>query len=542
MLSWKLDRTLLAPLLNGIYSDTSWPAAIRIVNALLHAGSAFFVFKILRRLMAGPRVAAFGFVAFLLHPVACESICWPIERKTLLAGLFAFASFWIYLRSTTWRGVVLAVLLYACALLSKPSALGLFAMLVVWETLGRPGYSAQFGAPRTLRSAVLRLIPWTLVTLGGIGIGFKAHSGNLIAPPGGNIFTALLTDVVILWRYIENFFWPANLSFYYEVQPVVTITDSRLWLCGLSLLALVSGTLYFTENTKRRLTLFGWFWFVGALGTNLNLVGLNDLMHDRFIYLSTPGLWLALGLGCAGLFQRLKSENLTRFAAPGICLAGLFWATFTAQRASVFHDLRPLLEDTVVRQPRSATAHLFLARHYQMLGRREQEAANREETGKLNLLAANQFDEGMAAPDFDRYLSPLQIHLQAGYAYASVGRTQDAARNFAIAFNPPNTMRYAVEDLAKAKVIQGSMDLQMKRPKEGLAHFEEALKLDPSLDHVHLLRVQALLDLRDQWTREGKPMEATQAESIAGQILEQFKEGDPNNPKAQELFRRLRQL
>ncbi|MCW8129973.1 MAG: hypothetical protein KIS92_06425, partial [Planctomycetota bacterium] len=85
LLSWWLDKIVWAPVLSSGLGEQAWPAGIRITNVLLHALAAVCLWRTLRALRAPGLPAAFVTAAFALHPAACESVCWAVERKNVLA-------------------------------------------------------------------------------------------------------------------------------------------------------------------------------------------------------------------------------------------------------------------------------------------------------------------------------------------------------------------------------------------------------------------------------------------------------------------------
>src|SRR5205823_693137 len=122
--------------------------------------------------------------------------------------------------------------------------------------------------------------------------GRYAFQYDVVEPPGGSVWTALLTDVVIFSRYVQHILAPWNLSFYYAIEPVTSLADGRLWLSAAALLLLAWGLWRLTAPEQRSLTLFGLLWFFGALAPNANLVASAFPMQDRFFYLGSPGLLL----------------------------------------------------------------------------------------------------------------------------------------------------------------------------------------------------------------------------------------------------------
>ncbi|HYG77382.1 MAG TPA: hypothetical protein VEK08_20415 [Planctomycetota bacterium] len=383
LFSYKLDFALFGPEplkssaeSSGLRPNTAaepetstaieYPSApgTRVMNALYHILAGFILWNFLLRLGSGAGVAALVALLWTGHPMALESVAWISERKNVLAALFGFAALlaWTAPRERLWRWP-LVYLLYALAVLSKPSALGILPVLLGLELFD----PRAEGSRRTLREWLA--IPERLaipVLISALGAWATVHSvqREILDPPGGNVVTALLTDVEIFERYIRNILLPINLSFFYAVDPIVSLADSRLWLHGVVLLAICGGCVVASGTRDRRLAAFGLFWFFGALGPNANLVGIPFWMQDRYAYLSAAGLLLAVIVAVRSLLQRNASpaaERNLRVLVPS-CLCVALFAFLSAQRSPLFADVNRLVVDAAERQPGSAMARLCAAK------------------------------------------------------------------------------------------------------------------------------------------------------------------------------------
>lgn len=202
------------PLVHGTFWLEHWlwgddPTGYHLVNLALHAGSAFLVALILRRLaVPGAFLAA---VVFALHPVHVESVAWITEMKNTLSAVFYLSAMLCYLRFDENRGgrwYAAALGLFLLALLSKTVTATLPAALLVifWWRRGRLDW----------RSDVLPLAPFLL--LGAVSGLFTAWVERTINGAEGAEFQFSLVERCLIagraiWFYLGKLLWPADLIF-----------------------------------------------------------------------------------------------------------------------------------------------------------------------------------------------------------------------------------------------------------------------------------------------------------------------------------------
>ena len=497
-LSLRLDRVIYQPLLGSWLGANAWPAGIRTTNVLLHAICILLVWQIMRGLGTGRAVRCWVVTAFALHPTVCMNICWALERKTLLSAMFGFLALAQYSRARSTIQSFSAATLYTLALLAKPAALGFLPVVCVWEAFGRPLAQAD-RAPSFPRKdwikTCLRLAPWILVSLLCAAYSIKAGKAkdDILPPIGGTIWTAILTDVLVLWRYIVNLIWPANLSFDYAISPVVNLLDTRLWQYLGCLLALALGTVILAERGSRRLAIVGWLAFIGALGPVLNLVGRNNLMTDSYIYYSSPAFWMVLGLSAEGAIKRAGAMALfnSRRVMSMIAIHAVILLAFTSVRSTLFSDWFKLIWSAAQVEPASSSNHLLLAVFYSENRRvclakgqiREAQAFADMEIGELRT--------GIASVSFDRVWKDGPIYNMLGQALYDQRQYDEA---FAVLTDGlAQAKRSNKSNKMVAHQILGMIDLNRHNPEDALKNFDAALALAPDLTSLNLHRAQALL-------------------------------------------------
>jgi len=496
LISYRVDRAVFG----GWMPDKlgTWAPGARLTNMLYHALAAFVLWRLLLALRLSSGIALFVAAVFAAHPMACESVAWLSERKNVLAALFGFLSLlaWVKGEEKIWR-VPATLALWGVALLSKPSALGLLPIFAIYDlyggTRGLHGEASMHWRPsRAWIGIGVRLIFFVIPALLVIRVNLRGFESVILPPPGGSIFTALLTDLEIIARYLLNSLIPLWLSATYFVMPITSLADPRVWLYGILLLALVGATLYFASN--RRLAFFAWLWIVGALGTHLNLMSLTYLMQDRYFYLSSPGVFLLLALVAKGLAARVTLPARTLLVS-GTALV-LCFAVLASLRSVVWNNTFTLFSDAVAKQPYAAYGHYGAAQAVREKWFLYSQMPNPDSLRLKTLHDAWYMQLRFAAdcPDAARIPDYLQVLKQVGDMTVERGDPVLAEKYYRRALTrAPETLP---SPMSQADALRGIAFIRMQegKPDVALAELDRAIALFPS-DPAHLERATVALQL-----------------------------------------------
>ena len=472
ILSYRLDWVLIGQWWSegGVFPD--WSFAIRFMNCVYHAAAAYMLLRFLIEIGLARGAALFIAFVFAVHPTACESVCWASERKNILAGTFGFAALWVYVAFETrsWR-MPAAVALYLLATLSKPSALGILPVLVLIELFG--GRSGLRGERETVWKPsakwfgiAARSLPFVAVSIFVLYMNMVGTASTRVPPPGGTVFTAALTDVEILARYVRSLVLPLGLSFAYYVEPITSVLSPRLWAYGTVLLGFAALTIWLAENKRR--AVFGWIWAVGALGPCLNFVAITHPMQDRYLYLSLPGVFLAIVEACAGVSRRWVLQPAVPRIAAAVFVAGL--AVFSLVRGGDYVDSLTLFFDASQKQPLASNAHyglMFGYIHSLERLRLQSEKPSPEmvqQEQDLRKKADAERRVFLECPDVKRHFDYARMAVEEGQDQYRSGNTADAVKNFEIAAHPqpgiiatPKVRAAALRDLATVRYQQNEL-------------------------------------------------------------------------------------
>jgi len=498
-----------------------------LVNLALHAGAAFLLWKLVRRLeLPGARWAA---VLFAFHPLCVESAAWISEQKNTLSTVFYLGAALLYLRFEErrgWAAYATALLLFMLALLSKSVTATLPAALLVifWWKRGCLSW----------RRDGLPLLPWLL--LGATSGLFTAWlEKNFIGAQGAGFALGFgerpLIAGRVIWFYLGHALCPLDLCFNY---PRWNVTTAEAWQFAFPLATIlaIAGLAWFARRSRGPLAVA--LLFVGGLFPVLGFFNVYPFRYsyvaDHFVYLPLIPLLAAAAAAAALLVRRLPPGYLPlSIGIASLLIAGL--AALSFRQSQKFCTPETLYRSILVENPQSALAHYNLGTILAQRPGQEAQAgasyraaiasnpAYAEAHNNLGLLL--QAQPGGRTEAMAEFVAALQAQpnlAEAHYNLAlalmaeparrpdAIAHLQQAVHNrpqFAEAYYQLGAIHQregqadaALEAYEKALQIRplypqahyeiGTILAQLSgRSGEAIAHFREAIRLDPNLAEAH---------------------------------------------------------
>lgn len=478
-----------------------------LINILLHAGAALILWQILKLLkVPGAWVAA---AIFAVHPIQAESVAWITERKNVLSGIFFVGSIYAHLRFVInrdggrkeWAWYAAALVMFACAVLSKTVAAVMPAVMVVilWWRFRKIQLSWLLG-----------LIPFAVfgAMLGRQTAWMERHIVGATGPEWDLSFVDRLQIAGhAFWFYLGKLFWPANLTFTYTRWPL-----GQGW--GYVILAAVA------------LGIAGVFWIIGrrgrAVGAGLlayavmlfPAMGFFDVYPMRFSFVADHFQYLAgmavITTVVGVIASRVWRGEHARGAQAVQGFAGaviVVLAVMTWRQAGIYASPITLWRDTVAKNPDAWMAQYNLGTELAL------QAINERGMGDAES-ATKSFDEAMGC--FAKCVAIRPEHAKAyanwGVALMETGKPSEAEEK----------LKHAIEldpSADEAHVSLGLLYTRSNRPAPAQAEFEKVIALNPKswLGYLNLGKLLAA---------KGKLPEAEQALSKEVEIQPNDAEGN----------------
>ncbi|MES2177928.1 MAG: tetratricopeptide repeat protein [Gemmatimonadota bacterium] len=469
------------------------PLGYHLTNILLHCANAVLVYYVCMRLIRYARLrkgdewslvvgSTFAALLFAVHPLRVESVVWVTERRDVLSMLFFLGSLLSYLRAararTARRGAYwLSVVLFACALLSKATAMVLPAVLIVLEIypLRKLG-NALPSKDVTPKRIYLDLVPFVLLSGAGMILSTFALHRPAQLPHTGKIAVSAYS----LCFYLLKTFVPIDLSPLYQMPLQVNPLASQYVASYLGVVALMLAAL----AAQRRFPAVpaAIFAFIAATLPMLGVVQNGpQITADRYTYFAAPALSILVG---ATMTLEGLAPRVLRIAST---LAVIVLGYLTWQQSKVWHDTGSLWAQALLVDDKSSIAHSAWASHVSKQGRIAEalehsqlavalSPGDPEAHNALGVALARQGKVDEAIPHFQR-------------ALAIKPWLDEAENNWGVAVAQQNDLAGAIEHYRRAAALNpdnpevhvnwGNALVRMSEPDEAIGHYQETLRIRP---------------------------------------------------------------
>ena len=304
-----------------------------LTNVLLHAGCAWLVYALIRRLTNSGKVAVMTAVVFAAHPLGAEAVAWVNGRMMLLSTLFLLATvilmdLWCD-RLRVWA-IVLALVCVALCMMSKVRiALPVLLLIPVFVRRRRPPVRWWVG--------------WVLATVIAavfVLVNYRASSGMLESGARHLGQHRIARTFAALGWYLSRTIIPWGLAPYHPARPQLGWTDPQV-VTGVVIVA-VAVAIWMAWSRRHRWVLAGGVWFLASIAVTLPLIpSRNVLVAQRYTYLPDIGLYWLIATALMGVAARVGAHRRVAMmlSAAGVVVLGamvaMFWRTSAQYRDDV---------------------------------------------------------------------------------------------------------------------------------------------------------------------------------------------------------------
>jgi hypothetical protein len=385
----------------SVLGDGAQPAGYHWSNFAIHAANTAIVY-LLGLLIFGEAAPAFAMAAlWSLHPVLTEAVTNVAGRADLLAAFGVLAGLLCYVRG--WPALL--ALASAIAVCSKESGIVLLGLI--------PLYDLAFNRKAHWRSRIVAYVAAALPAavylvmrarvLAHVSSRVISFIDNPLLDSG--FFTARMTAVKVLVKYVVLMIWPVHLSCDYSYNQIPLLGPGA-YLAFVLWLAIAAAAVFAWRRIRPVFFLIGFFAVTIAPVSNLAVL-IGSIMAERFLYLPS----IAFG----GIFVWTIRRFASRYFVASVLVIGVACGARTYVRNSDWNNERSLWTADVRTSSDSCKTHQNLAGIYLNQSPPDISAATRELEQSLAILDP-------LPPAHNSH----SVYATAGFCFRAQGRLQQA--------------------------------------------------------------------------------------------------------------------
>ncbi len=496
--------------INFYYSGVS-VVGYHITNIAIHFLSSIMVMLLIRQILDSPtvkdsltnndkfKIAVFGSILFLVHPIQTQAVTYIVQRMTSLATLFylttVFFYVWgrnLYYSSSTIKNKLVVVPLFLASaiafflsLFSKEIAVTLPISIVMCELLfiRNRKMKISWGVVGTITAFFLVTI---IVVITNYGLPIEADNIPRLV--------YLFTQIDVMFTYFRLLFFPVYQNIDYDFPLRSSLVDPELIIKLMVILAILFYAI--KEVKKNKIITFGIFWFFITISVESSIIPIRDVINEHRLYLPMFGFVIMMGVFLLKMSKKFSGQKT--FYIMSLILTVVL-SILSYERNKLWNDPGKMWSDVISKSPAKDRPYLARGSYY---------------------LRENQADAAIA--DFLKVISLNKKEFRAydniGYAYQTKDMYDQAIRyhDIAIQMNPSSAFSYnnrgvcllylkewdkAILDFNKAISLQntytdayfnlGYVYYLMQDYSSSIKYFSQALILNPSYNDIYPYLVMA---------------------------------------------------
>ena len=469
-------------------------------NALIHVSNTLLLFLFLKRVTGASWQSAIVAALFALHPLHVESVAWAVERKDTLSTFFGLLSLLAYVRYTeaaSSKRYALVALWLGLGLMTKP-------MLVTWPfvlllldywPLRRLEWQPEDGIKRFGKAWVplfREKLPLFCLVAASMVVTYLAQSygGTVRALVDASFPWRLVNALASYAKYLFLTFWPSGLGVYYPLSPA----GVPAWQLAVAVVLLLAiSAIALREARRRPYLITGWLWFLGTLVPVIGLVqvGVGPAMADRYHYIPSIGLFIAIIFGLADLAIAWRIGRVSIAVVSTAVL--LVFGSLTALQVSRWRDSMTLFERTLSVTSDNLVIHYNFGHFLGQQGKYDEAVPHFAEALRIKPdffdalinMGVSLSEQGKSAEAISYYHRALGVephnakaHMQLALALVKQEKGDDALQE------AYKALEFAPND-ADIRTNLGLMLARRKELSEAATQLNEALRLNPNSAEAH---------------------------------------------------------
>lgn len=473
----------------SILGGATDPSGYHTFNFVVHALNIALVYLLALALFEDRTAALAAAALWGLHPILTEGVTNIVGRADMLASFGVLAGVLCYRaaaeaagrRRIAWiAGVAAASAVAAC---SKENGMAVVAVLLLFDI----AFLREFPFRTRAVAFAAAVVPVAIYIASRVRILAHFPYGPIpfVDNPivGGTFWAGRITAFHVIARYFGLFLWPARLSADYSYNEIPVAADPTGYL-GLALCLVLGAAALWAWRRHKPLFFAILFFFVTLAPVSNVFLVIGSIMGERFLYLPSVGLVLAIVYGLHRLVQRLPQ---TRYAvAAAVCLVLIASVARTWTRNDDWNDDRRLWTSVVEAAPGSYKGHINLATKLPLEKRADRDLAVAEIGKAIAILDRLPDDKNAPAP-----------YRMAGAIYRNMGDEVALGKAEPDGTTANDWYQKAMPVLFKSEVLEVNRD-----------NLYRAMNQRRGTPRATFLPSAIYFELGRTWLRQGKQLQA----------------------------------
>ena len=344
------------------------PAGYHAFNSILQAINVSLVFWLGLEIFEGIAPAFAVAALWAAHPLATESVTNIVGRADELAALAVLAGLLFHIRAgaTTgrrrWAYLAALAAVVGVGMFAKESTVVVVAVMLLYDL----AFPESRGWRRRAWGYVAAAIPIACYWYVRAGVFTHTNPGEfpVVDNPlvGADFWTARLTAVKVIAKYLWLYVWPARLSADYSYNQIPVAVDWKALVSLAVCCAAVAAALVCYWKGRRlpyrAIFFFVLFFFVTLAPTSNVFLLIGTIMAERFLYLPSIGLAACLVMAIFWFARRAAPAKSQAIAMGVVAALALAFAARAFARNFDWLDDRTLSLASLKAAPGSFKTHL----------------------------------------------------------------------------------------------------------------------------------------------------------------------------------------
>ncbi|MFC1549286.1 tetratricopeptide repeat protein [Nitrospirota bacterium] len=443
--------------------------ALHIINGLL---LYFLVLKCTRRLamdrQRGSMTALVAALLFMVHPVQTESVTYLVTRSMLLAALFYFLGFLVFLlavesRKGRWAFAFAMGFISFLGMGSREDFVTFPLMLFTFDYV----FVSDGSFKKVIRNFNLHVPAW----LGMLYLGYLVISHDYISAGFGEVgigpYEYFITQSRVHWTYLRMLVLPIGQNIDHDYSVSVSLLEPRTLIAFLGYWVIwASSALLVVRRPAVSMLIL---WFMITLTPASSIVPLADVIFEHRLYISSAGFFVLFAL----LLVRI--QNMAVLAGLTVLLAVTLTAS-TYSRNLVWETEVSLWKDSVRKSPLKPRPRFSLGAAYLNMGHNE--------------IAIREFNHALEL----RPIYPI-ADFNLGYAYLHMDQVDMAIKHFRSALRAEPEYYKARDKLTIALRKKGLYDESIREANIIIKYYPGDIGALSNLALAYLMKGEAALAL-----------------------------------------------